>query len=188
MISETAHHHTSLPHTRLSRRIDAGVRRVGEAVSWVWLVLLVVIVANVTLRYVFGAGRIEFEELQWHLYSVGFLAALAYGLESDDHVRVDVLHERLSLRAKAWVDLYGLLLLFFPFVTLVCIYAVPFVAVSFESAEISSSPGGLPYRWLIKAALFAGFAFLALAGFSRLLRVSALLFGAPRALPERDPE
>ena len=186
MTSEIAHHHTALPHTRLSRRIDAGVRRIGETVSWVWLVLLVVIVANVTLRYVFGAGRIEFEELQWHLYSVGFLVALAYGIESDDHVRVDFLHERLSPRTQAWIDLYGLLLLFIPFVLLVLVYAVPFVRESYAVSEVSSSPGGLPLRWVIKSALLAGFALLLAAGFSRILRVSALLFGAPRPLPP-DP-
>ena len=34
---------------------------------------------NVTLRYVFGQGR-ELEELQWHLYALGFLLALSVGL------------------------------------------------------------------------------------------------------------
>jgi TRAP-type mannitol/chloroaromatic compound transport system permease small subunit len=188
LTSELAHQRTALPQTRLSRRIDAAVRRVGDAVSWVWVVLLLVIVANVTLRYVFGAGRIEFEELQWHLFSVGFLTALAYGLESDDHVRVDFLHERFSLRIKAWVDFYGLLLLFFPFVALVMIYAVPFAVSSFESAEISSSAGGLPFRWLLKGTLLGAFTLLGVAGFSRLLRVSALLFGAPEPLADPRPE
>lgn len=151
--------------------------------SWVWLALLLVIVTNVTLRYVFGAGRIEFEELQWHLYSLGFLAALAYAVESDDHVRVDFLYERFSPRAKAWVDFYGLLLLFFPFITLMMFYSVPFVLLSLETAEISSSAGGLPFRWLLKAALLGAFALLGLAGLSRFLRVSALLFGAPAPSP-----
>mgnify|MGYP006979346738 CR=1 FL=1 len=58
----------NLPETRLSRGLDRLVRRVGDAASWLWLVLLGVVVLNVVLRYLFGEGRIEFEEIQWHLY------------------------------------------------------------------------------------------------------------------------
>jgi TRAP-type mannitol/chloroaromatic compound transport system permease small subunit len=143
-----------------------------------------VIVVNVVARYAFGEGRIEFEELQWHLYAVGFLVGIAAAVASDSHVRVDVLRERFRLRTRAWIELYGLLLLFLPFVALVLVYSVPFVALAFESGEVSVSAGGLPYRWVIKGALGAGFALLGLAGVSRLLRVSAFLFGAPA--PVRD--
>jgi len=171
-----------LPETALSRRIDSALLALEAGASWVWLVLLAVIVVNVIARYAFGEGRIEFEELQWHLYSVGFLVGIAAGVGADAHVRVDVLRERFSFRAQNWIELYGLLLLLFPFITLVLVYSVPFVATSFESSEISVSPGGLPYRWAIKGALFAGFTLLGLAAFSRLLRVSAALFGAPAPL------
>lgn len=171
-----------LPHTRLSTRIDGLIRGVGDAVSWVWLMLLATIVLNVTMRYVFGEGRIEFEELQWHLYAVGFLVGIAYGVESDDHVRVDFLRARLSLRMQAWVELYGLLLLLFPFVALIVYYSVSFIAYSWRAGEVSAAPGGLPLRWLIKSALLAGFALLGVAAFSRLLRVSCFLFDAPEAV------
>lgn len=168
----------ALPHTRFSSGIDLFVVRLGDAVSWVWLVLVAVIISNVILRYAFGAGRIEFEELQWHLYAVGFLSGLSYCMQANSHVRIDVLHERLRPRLQAWIELYGLLLLLFPFVSLICVYGVPFVADSFRNGEISPSPGGLPYRWIIKSALVGGFALLALAGVSRLTRVWAFLFGA----------
>ncbi len=177
-----------LPQTRLSTRLDALIRGVGDAVSWVWLVLLATIVLNVIMRYVFGEGRIEFEELQWHLYAVGFLAGVAYGVESDDHVRVDFLRARLSLRMQGWVELYGLLLLLFPFIALVLYYSVPFIAYSWRAGEVSPAPGGLPLRWLIKSALFAGFALLGLAAFSRLLRVSSYLFDAPEAVVPKASE
>jgi TRAP-type mannitol/chloroaromatic compound transport system permease small subunit len=174
----------ALPHTRLSSGIDRFLVRVGDAISWVWLLLVAVIIANVILRYLFGAGRIEFEELQWHLYAIGFLFGLSYCVQADAHVRIDVLHERLRPRLQAWIELYGLLLLFFPFVALICAYGIPFVADSFTSAEISPSPGGLPYRWIIKAALVCGFALVALAGVSRLVRVWTFLFGAQPGVGE----
>lgn len=177
----------ALPQTRLSIRIDRLIRAVGDVTSWVWLVLLATIVLNVIMRYVFGEGRIEFEELQWHLYAVGFLMGLSYSLESDDHVRVDFIRARLSLRMQAWVELYGLLLLLFPFIALILYYSVPFIQYSWLAGEVSQAPGGLGFRWLIKSALFVGFALLAVAAFSRLLRVSSFLFDAPRAQGSRTP-
>jgi TRAP-type mannitol/chloroaromatic compound transport system permease small subunit len=166
-----------LPHTAFSRRVDPALARVGRAISWLWAVLLVIIMVNVTFRYAFGMGRIEFEEIQWHLYSAGFLLGLSYTYQTDAHIRVDVLHERLSPRRQAWVELYGILLFLLPFIALVLIYSVPFVVSSFRYGEVSQAPGGLPYRWAIKAMLPLGFALLLIAVISRLTRVWASLFG-----------
>ena len=172
-----------LPETAISRRIDPWLDRIGRAMSWVWLVLLAIIVFNVVLRYAFGEGRIELEEIQWHLYSAGFLLGLSYAYQHDSHIRVDVVHERLSPTAQAWIELYGILLLLLPFVLLVLIFAVPFVWSSFKLAEVSQAPGGLPLRWLIKGALPIGFALLLLSALSRLSRVWAFLFlGGNRAI------
>jgi TRAP-type mannitol/chloroaromatic compound transport system permease small subunit len=171
-----------LPETAFSHRIDGWLLRLGEVLSWVWLALMCVIVLNVMLRYVFGEGRIELEELQWHLYAVGFMTALSLAVTTDDHVRVDVIHERLPLHLRAWIELYGTLLLLAPFIALVLVYALPFVASAWRVEEVSQAPGGLPMRWLIKAVLPLGFVLLALAATARLTRVTALLFGAPRPL------
>ena len=181
-------HHTNLPNTRLSDMLDGVIRRIGEAISWLWIVLLGVIVVNVTMRYVFGEGRIEFEEIQWHIYSVGFLIGISYCFAADDHVRVDVLHDRMSLRTQAWVELFGLLFFLFPFIALILVYAPNFVAYSYSIGEVSEAPAGLPFRWAIKSFLLIGFGFLALAGVSRLTRVTALLFGLPRPLPQSRSE
>ncbi|WP_428263723.1 TRAP transporter small permease subunit [Haliangium sp.] len=176
-------HHTALPHTRVSVAVDRVIRRIGDAVSWVWAALLAIIVLNVVMRYLFGEGRIEFEELQWHLYSVGFLLGLSYVFECDEHVRVDVLHDRFSLRTQAWIELYGILLLLMPFLLLVGIKAIPFVWDAIETGERSQAPGGLPARWIIKAVLPLGILMLAAAALSRLTRASSLLFDAPQAVP-----
>lgn len=165
-----------LPDTRLSRIIDPLLTRIGHAISWLWLLLMVTIVGNVFLRYALDEGRVEFEEFQWHIYSCGFLLGLAYAYQADAHIRVDVLHERLSARAQAWIELYGILLFLLPFIILILIFSVPFVLVSLQLNEVSQAPGGLPFRWLIKAALPVGFSLLLLATISRLSRVWSFLF------------
>ena len=165
-----------LPHTPWSRRIDRMLEHIGRLTSLIWVVLLVVIVINVLMRYAFDEGRIELEELQWHLYSIGFLLGLSYAYQADTHIRVDVLHERMQHSTQAWIELYGILLFLMPFIALVLIYGVPFVTSSYALSEVSSAPGGLPYRWLIKAFLPIGFALLLLAALSRLIRVWTFLF------------
>ena len=168
-----------LPHTRYSYAIDRVIVALGDLISWIWLFLLAVIVLNVIMRYLFSEGRIEFEEIQWHLYSIGFLLGLSYGFVSDSHIRVDVLRERLTPAKQAWVELYGSLLLLLPFIVLVLISAVPFVAYSFSTGEVSEAPGGLPFRWFIKSFLVIGFLLLLVAAFSRLSRVCCFLFSWP---------
>ncbi len=169
-----------LPNTLWSTRIDRFIGAIGRGLSGIWLVLLGVIVVNVVLRYVLSEGRIELEELQWHLYSFGFLLGLSYAYQEDSHIRVDVLHERFSPRHKAWIELYGILLFLLPFITLILVYSLPFVASSFALGETSPSPGGLPYRWLIKSILPISFVLMLLAVISRLIRVWSFLFGVPR--------
>jgi TRAP-type mannitol/chloroaromatic compound transport system permease small subunit len=175
-------HHTELPPTPFSQRIDAFIRRVGEATSWVWVALVAVITVNVVMRYVFGQGRIEFEELQWHVYAVGFLIGLSYCFEADDHVRIDVLYDGFNPRLKAWIEFLGILFFLLPFLAVILIYAMPFVAYSFSIHEVSEAPGGLPFRWAIKSFLLIGVVLLLLATVARFVRVTALLFGIPKAV------
>jgi len=157
-------------------RAERWVARIAEIASWIWLALLLLIVGTVILRYALGIGRIELEELQWHLYAIGFLIGIAACAVHDRHVRVDVFRERMGKRARAWVDLYGTLLLVLPFLALVLWSALPFVAESFASSERSAAAGGLPHRWLLKATLPLAFFLLGIAALGRLLRAARSLF------------
>ena len=145
--------------------------------SWVWLALIAVIVVAVILRFAFSIGRIELEELQWHLYAIGFLMGIVACPSRDRHVRVDVFRERMPPRTRDWVDLYGILLLQLPFLVLVLWSALPFVADSFSGGERSASAGGLPLRWVLKSMLPVSFGLLLVATISRLLRIWGRLFG-----------
>ena len=157
-------------------RVEATLDRITAAFSWVWLALISVIVVAVVLRHVFGIGLIELEELQWHLYALGFLMGLVACATRDRHVRVDVLRERMSQRTRDWVDLYGILLLQLPFLVLVSWSALPFAVDSFAVGERSASAGGLPFRWLLKSVLPLSFALLSIATLDQLVKVWRRLF------------
>jgi TRAP-type mannitol/chloroaromatic compound transport system permease small subunit len=169
--------HIDLPDTALARAIDPVIAWLGKASSVLWPILVLVITVNVLMRYVIGKGLIEFEEIQWHLYAVGFLLAQAWAVQGDGHVRIDVLAEHYPNRTKCWIELIGILVFLLPFIIVVVWYSAPFVAYSIRINEISEAPGGLSYRWAIKAFLLIGFVLLGFAILARLSRVVKALFG-----------
>lgn len=175
-------HHTELPRTTLSDTLDALVDRIGILFSWLWILTVGVILYSVIARYVFSQGSVMLEEVQWHLAGAAWLVGLSYTLVHDDHVRVDVLHERFSLKAQAWCELLGILLLLMPFLIIALWEVTPYALSSFEQGERSQAPGGLPMRWILKFFLPFSMGLLMVAASSRLLKVTALLFNFPHSV------
>lgn len=155
---EFLHHHTELPTTRISQWLDAGLLRIGKGAAWFWLVVTGIIIWAVVGRYVFGQGSVLLEELQWHVAGAGWLLGLSYTLVVDDHVRVDVLHERWSLKTQAWIELFGLLLLLLPFLALAVYEMVPYAISAYEVGETSRPRPACPiagcsrpfWRWPLR--------------------------------------
>src|SRR6056300_185643 len=155
----------------ITKKIDNFILFIGSFFDWIWIVLIAVIIGNVVLRYVFKQGMIELEELQWHLYAIGWVVGLSMTAKRDAHVRVDIIHSRLNHSAQVWLELFGLVFLFLPFILFVFVSSIPFFELSWLSNETSTSANGLPARWFIKGVLVFGFFLLLLIGVSRLLRV-----------------
>ncbi len=166
--------------SRLIKRIEAISEWTGRAVSWLVLVLVLVIGFDVTMRYLFQIGSVALQELEWHLFALIFLFGAAYTFKHDGHVRVDIAYNSrwMNARRRAWLDLLGGLLLLTPFCLLIIISSGPFVANAFALGEGSPDPGGLPWRYLLKAAIPMSFALLLLQGVAHMLRsVRTLLEG-----------
>ncbi len=176
-------HGLDFPRTAISDALEAVVEFVGSTINWIWIVLVLVIVGNVVGRYVFSVNYIWVEEMQWHMYAVGFMLGIGYAVKHDAHVRVDVLAMTMSPRTRAWIEFFGILVLLAPVIYMILSYAIPFVEASWRRGERSSAPGGLANRWAIKGVIIVAFAYLGLATLARFLRVCAFLFGYPRPRP-----
>lgn len=167
----------ALPTTALSRAVDRIATWAGELASIMWPVLVLVIVIQVVARYAFGQGSIMLEELQWHLYAMGFMLGLAFTEVKERNVRIDVLAEKFQPRTRLWIELVGLVALLLPFSLFIIWAGIPFFWTSFTLNEVSAAPGGLPFRWFIKSFIITAFALVVLVGLGRLSRVWAALFG-----------
>lgn len=171
-----------LPSNGLSHRLDAFVLAIGRLSSWLWLAVLGVVLTNVFSRFVLSAGSIALEELSWHLFGIAMMLTLGFAVVKDDHVRVDVLREKFSLRTQAIIELLCIVLLALPIITLMIDALVPYVWKAYVYNERSQAPSGLPYRFIFKSVLPIGLLLVATALFSRGLRCMTLLFAFPRAL------
>lgn len=141
-------------------------------VAWITLVLVLLISYDVAMRYLFQSGSVALQELEWHLFALIFLLGAAYTFKHDEHVRVDVFYKsrRLTKRGRAYIDLTGHLFFLLPFCILVIDSSLPFVGNAFDLGEGSPDPGGLPHRYLLKAAIPTGFLLLALQGVAGIIR------------------
>lgn len=150
----------------------------GRVVAWLVLLLAFIAAWDVGMRYVFHSGSIRLQELQWHLFSLVFLLGAAYTLRHDGHVRLDLLyHSRyVNARQRAMLDLAGTILFLLPFCALVISASLEFVHQAMIHSEGSPDPGGLPHRWLIKAAVPVGFGLLLLQGLADIAdRITRLM-------------
>ncbi|HEY0824963.1 MAG TPA: TRAP transporter small permease subunit [Ramlibacter sp.] len=135
------------------RTVDA----IGRGASWLALAVCVLMAVGVLLRYAFSIGSVWAQELEWHLLAPLVLFGMSYALYKGDHVRVDVFYARYGARAQAAVDLLSALMAI-AMAVLVIRYSIQFVHQSYAIGEISSDPGGLTHRWLLKALIPVGFA------------------------------
>jgi len=161
----------------------------GRLVSWLVLILVLVISYDVMMRYLFQDGSVALQELEWHLFALIFLLAAAYTLKHDAHVRVDVFYRSrfMSDRHRAWVDLLGGLFFLLPFCLLLINGSIPFVSNSFGMLEGSPDPGGLPYRFMLKAAIPLGFTMLLLQGLAIMMScLSVLLYSDEKESADSD--
>ena len=151
--------------------IDTMIRSIGHVVMWSNFILVFVIILQVILRYGFGHGLIVLEELQWHLYALGIMFGASYAMMLDSHIRVDIIHARLSEKWRQRWDLFGIFVLLLPFIIVIFHQSLDFVYESWRVGETSDSPQGLPFRWAIKAVIPISFGLLFLATISRAVRI-----------------
>jgi TRAP-type mannitol/chloroaromatic compound transport system permease small subunit len=149
----------------------------GSLAALLCLAMIGVVFYDVVARYAFSGGSLALQELEWHFFAAMFLLGAAYAMREDAHVRVDVFYGHMSANQRAWVDLLGTLFLVLPVCTVILYGSVDFVGYAYRIGESSADPGGLPHRFLIKAALPLGYALVLLQSLAVVIRCVGTLGG-----------
>lgn len=156
-----------------------------KAVAWACIgpalimlpLLIAVSVYDIVGRQFYNTGSTRLQELEWHLFLGLVMASIGYAYLRDVHVRIDVVRDRLSDRAKAAIEAAGYLVALVPFCLVVIVYGSDLAWMSFTSGERSRAALGLPMRWIIKSTLPLGAVLLLLAGTSVFVRNVLFLLG-----------
>jgi len=165
--------------TSIANVIDRLNETIGRALAWLTLLTVLITFAVVVLRYGFDWGSIAMQESVNYLHALVFMAGAAYTLKHNEHVRVDILYTRLSPRGKAWVDLFGTLILLLPFCIFLMWVSFPYVINSWQLLEGSREAGGLPLVYLLKS-------FIPLMGLLLLLQGLSLIARSLHRLGQQE--
>jgi TRAP-type mannitol/chloroaromatic compound transport system permease small subunit len=148
-------------------------------VSAVVFLFVGTIFTNVVMRYVFNTSYVFMAELEWHLFAFMFLVGAGYTLLHDRHVRVDIFYSIMTPKMRAFINCMGVLFFLIPSCYLVLTTSIPWVKVAYDIGEVSIDPGGIPFRFMIKAALPLGYFLILLQGLSLFLKNTFVLLGEP---------
>lgn len=135
------------------RIIDRMNEAIGRAVSWLTLAMVLITFFVVVMRYGFAWGQVWIQEAYVWLHGVVFMLGAGYTLLHNGHVRVDIFYRPGSARFKAWVDLFGALLLLLPVVGMIFYVSWPYVVESWSKLEGSREAGGLEGLFLLKSVI-----------------------------------
>jgi TRAP-type mannitol/chloroaromatic compound transport system permease small subunit len=144
----------------LAARIDTFTNVIGRVTAWSTFALVLVMAANVLLRYLFSTGSVWAQELEWHLMAPICLFGMSYALRHGEHVRVDVVYGGFSERTKQIVNFITAILAIIVSIIIIRL-SWNYVGQSWAIGESSANPGGIPYRYLLKALIPIGFVLLA---------------------------
>ncbi len=142
----------------------------GRTVSWLSLLLVLSMFVVVVMRYVFDAGSIALQEVSIYLHATIFLVGMAYTLQHDAHVRVDIFYSRCTKQTKAWINLFGALFLLLPFMLFISWISWSYIANSWSVFEGSREAGGLPGVFLLKSLILVMTFLLTLQALTQIAR------------------
>ncbi len=160
----------------LSRVIDSINERIGKVAAWAIVVAILVSAINAIIRRIFGVSSNAWLELQWYLFGAVFMLCAAWTLKANEHIRIDIISNKLSKRGRDTIDLIGHLFFLLPFVALMLYLSFPYFFNSYRSGEVSSNAGGL-LIWPAKGLILLGFISLAFQWLSELIKRVAIMNG-----------
>lgn len=155
-------------------RIALAAGRIG---AWAAIPLIALIMVDVIARRFFNVGSTMLQELEWHFHAILFLSCIGFAYIRGSHVRIDLVREHMSERARTVLEIVGCTAILIPFCAVMIYYSVDIAWRAYLQGEGSPNPGGLPHYWIIKSAVPLGLLLVAIAGVAVLLRKIVLLYG-----------
>lgn len=150
--------------------VDRVSRTVGEKLSWLFLISVVLSCYEVFMSSVFRAPTIWVHDTTIMLSATCFLLGGAYAMQGGHHIRITFVYDMMPPAAQRLCDLIGLLL------TEVYLLALSWFSGiqafnSIRIVEMSGRAWNFPMPMVIRTALFLGAALLALQAAAEIFKL-----------------
>lgn len=155
---------------KVFRFVDSVNEFVGEKLKFVVLFMILVIIAEVFMRYVLNKPTVELPVIQIWTGTTLYVLAFGYALLKKAHVRVDVLYSRYSDRWKAIVDSVLWFVFFLPAVGLILYTGFNWVEYALRIGERSNLTFWYPPTAPIRIIFLVGMSLFFLQGVVTLIR------------------
>ncbi|OED42570.1 hypothetical protein AB833_06060 [Chromatiales bacterium (ex Bugula neritina AB1)] len=141
----------------------------GKVAAWIVVTLAASMLWEVVSRYVFSKPTTWSYEIAYMQMGALFVLGIAYTMQQDAHVRVDLFYNGYSTKGKALVNVLGLLLLL-PMVGWLCFGLWHYLENAWQSGERSGESIWNPHVWPARASFFIGFVLFALQTLSEIYK------------------
>ena len=150
--------------------IDGVSTWVGQAFSWVIILLTLHVAWEVFARYVLDAPRAWAFDVMIMMYGTLFMMAGAYTLAKNGHVRGDVIYGFFTPRAQAALDLTLYIVFFIPGVMALVWAGYTYAAESWAIKESSNITAEGPPYYPFKTIIPVAGAFVLVQGIVEIIR------------------
>ncbi len=130
------------------------IKKSGKIGSFLILLLIILVSISVILRYVFSIGFIWLQDLYIWVHAIFILLGLAYTLNKDEHVRIDLLYRSFKETMKKKINFFGALFFGIPVSFILIFKGFDYFYRSFVLNESSKETGGLPFIFILKFFIF----------------------------------
>ena len=130
--------------------LEKYINFVGEKISYLIPVMVVLMIFVIVSRYFFGVGRTDIQELVMYFHALVFLGCAGYVMNHDEHVRVDIFYRNASQKYNKMINfIFGLVFLL-PLIAITFFYSIETIEASWKMSEASTEAGGLAYVYIQK--------------------------------------
>ena len=159
----------------LADRIDALNTRIGHALSWLAILLILVQFTLVVMSSIFYTGSVWLQESVLYINALIFLGGAGYTLAVDKHVRVDFIYSARSAGFRTRVNFWGTLLLLLPVVGLLFWKGGPYALDAWANRQGSIETAGIQAVFVLKSFVLVFAVTLGLQAISMAIRTIAEL-------------
>ncbi|MBF0286786.1 MAG: TRAP transporter small permease subunit [SAR324 cluster bacterium] len=152
----------------LASGINVLNRTTGRLASYIALPLIIVVVYEVFMRYVFNAPTVWAFEATTLMYGCHFALGFGYTHQHNGHVAIDVFEAKLSERPRTILRIGVNLLFFVSTMGLMSFYGARYALASWQNWELASTSWAPPL-YPFKTVLAIGFLLMFLQGIAKLI-------------------